>query len=263
MAVGKSINGDGQHIDGFREELGQRARQGHDAFFTFFNDGLDWQESYINGAWDFSVHIAAPLTGHIGSPRSLSVLEVGYGGGRLLAAAARHFGQVIGVDVHDETDLVLTKLEGLGIDNATLHSTDGRSYPLADTSIDGAYSFIVFQHMQRVDILRDNLREIYRVLKPGGFALVYFGRIRRQSAYRSSRFLALLDMAIERMGLCRDVEELEARVNQINLRLSSSTARRLCRDIGFTIKGSGLSRRRPPQEGSCYGGQSYLLLEKP
>jgi SAM-dependent methyltransferase len=263
MAVGRLISGDEGHIAGFREALDDRAGQTPDTFFTFFNDGADWRESYLHGAWDFSTHIAGPLCGRIGKAADITILDVGYGGGRLLASAARHFGRVIGIDIHRQSGLVLDKLTEIGVTNATLLETDGTSFPLPDASIDATYSFIVFQHMEKLAIAENNLREIYRVLKPGGLALIYFGRVSLRSAYKESRLLALADILIESLGLCPDHQELTARVNQVNLRISLKAARRLCRSIGFGIIGYGLSRRRPPQEANRFGGQSYLLLAKP
>src|SRR5581483_3137575 len=43
---------------------------------------------------------------------------------------------------------------------------------VADTAIDGACSFYVFQHMPSLDMARSVLADLHRVLRPGGWCLV-------------------------------------------------------------------------------------------
>ena len=53
----------------------------------------------------------------------------------------------------------------------TLHEGDGMSLrPVADAAVDGVVSLVVFQHIPDPAITLGYLREIGRVLKPGGWA---------------------------------------------------------------------------------------------
>jgi ubiquinone/menaquinone biosynthesis C-methylase UbiE len=55
-----------------------------------------------------------------------------------------------------------------GIDNIQLFETDGNTFPLPDNSVDIAFSYIVFQHIKTHEIVLNNFKEVYRVLKQWG-----------------------------------------------------------------------------------------------
>ena len=105
------------------------------------------------------MHIARPLAGRVTEPETKTVLEIGYGGGRLLAAASRAFGKAVGVDVHDCRTTVSAELGRLGVSNVELHCSDGRTLPVSDQSVDVVYSFIVLQHLERLEVHRALLAE--------------------------------------------------------------------------------------------------------
>ena len=100
MAIGKEIEKRG-HIHGFREEISKAANLTDDEFFTWFDSSKDKDAAFVRGNWDFMVHIASPAAKFLSSPEEKVVLEVGHGGGRILAAASRYFGNAIGVDIHE------------------------------------------------------------------------------------------------------------------------------------------------------------------
>src|SRR5450755_4140854 len=145
------------HIPGFREEIG-KASGNEEMFFGWFNNQDSFADAYLSGAWDFSWHFAAPLARHlrrsVTADGGLTALEIGCGGGRLLAHAARFFPRVIGVDIHDQLDLVGRKLREIGVHNAELRHGDGHTLPCAEAEVDVVYSFIVFQHLEKIDILK-------------------------------------------------------------------------------------------------------------
>lgn len=253
------------HIPGFLDEIAKVSGD-EEAFFGWFNNQESFAEAYFSGAWDFSWHFAVPLARHlhrsVTAGGGLSALEIGCGGGRLLAHAARFFPHVIGVDIHDQLDVVGRKLRAIGVHNAELRQCDGRTLPCADAEVDVVYSFIVFQHLERIEILKAYLREAFRVLKPGGLALIYAGRLRRWSAQRDSRLRLLCDLCLERFRLPNGYLEVSAPVNSTNLRVSRSfMLAEACR-IGFTPLMTCVSRRRVPEETPQYGGQHGFLLKK-
>src|SRR5687768_6896345 len=95
----------GSHIHGFREELGKLSGD-DEAFFGWFNNQASFAEAHFSGAWDFAWHVAGPLARHLNrsvtADGGMTALEIGCGGGRLLAHAARFFPRVIGVDIHHQ-----------------------------------------------------------------------------------------------------------------------------------------------------------------
>lgn len=100
-------------------------------------------------------------------PRSLRLLEIGCGVGRMTEHLAETFGEVHGVDVSGE--MVATAKERLSrFDNVNVHETNGVDLALfPDSFFDFAFSFIVFQHIPFREVIEGYLREVNRVLKPG------------------------------------------------------------------------------------------------
>ena len=77
------------------------------------------------------------------------------------------FGHVYAVDVSEEM-LKSARLSVGNKPNVTLLLNDGASLgPLADSTIDFAFSFIVFQHIPSELVIESYFSEVFRVLKPG------------------------------------------------------------------------------------------------
>lgn len=100
-----------------------------------------------------------------------AIVDIGCGVGRLtrvLAARARH---VYGLDVSREM-LALAARHNVGLSNVEWLHGDGRGLEvLADESVDGCFSHVVFQHIPDPAITLDYVRDMGRVLRPGGWAL--------------------------------------------------------------------------------------------
>jgi ubiquinone/menaquinone biosynthesis C-methylase UbiE len=108
-------------------------------------------------------------------------LEIGCGPGRLMRPMSRHFSEIYGVDVSDEM-IALAREKLKDIPNAHPQVCDGaRLTAFADKSIDFIYSYAVFQHIPSREVVLDYLREVRRVLKPGGFARLQFNGLPRNS----------------------------------------------------------------------------------
>ena len=97
------------------------------------------------------------------------VLEIGIGQGTDLMQFARAGAICYGVDITDN-HLVLTK-RNFNLQNfkVEIFKNDATDLPFEDNSLDCVYSFGVLHHIQNADKVSD---EIYRVLKPGGCAMV-------------------------------------------------------------------------------------------
>jgi ubiquinone/menaquinone biosynthesis C-methylase UbiE len=175
MAIGKTVETRG-HVVGFKEEISRAASSSDDEFFSWFDSAKDKNAAFIRGSWDFMVHIALPCSQFLSTPEDKVALEIGHGGGRMLAAASRYFRNLIGIDVHDNNEKVDRELIARGINNYRLIRTEGKEIPIDDNSIDCVYSFIVLQHVEKIDVFNNYLIEAHRILKPGGFAVLYFGR---------------------------------------------------------------------------------------
>ncbi len=101
-------------------------------------------------------------------PRQLRLLEIGCGIGRMTKHLAEIFGEVYAVDVSAEMiRQAQARLPGLA--NVRLFETSGEDFALfPDQSFDVIFSAYVFQHVPSTAIIRGNLVDAWRVLKPGG-----------------------------------------------------------------------------------------------
>lgn len=141
---------------------------------------LDWfdrtdsiQSTIERGAIDWKLRFAHSS----GLPELMrdTVLEIGFGGGRLLLNAAQDFKQAIGIDIHSNFTMTERFLTQQGVTNyRLLHRDDFDKIP--NESVDFVYSFIVFQHFDGMAEVDYYLSHIERVLRPQGRAQIYYGK---------------------------------------------------------------------------------------
>jgi SAM-dependent methyltransferase len=121
-----------------------------------------------------------------GETHRLKALEIGCGPGRLMRPMSRHFAEIHGVDVSDEM-IALAREKLRDIPNAYPHVSNGASLAeFQGPSFGFVYSYAVFQHIPSRDVVYEYLREIRRVLEPGGVALVQFNGLPRDRDSESS-----------------------------------------------------------------------------
>jgi SAM-dependent methyltransferase len=106
-------------------------------------------------------------------PLGGTIVEVGCGLGRMTFALARHFTRVIGIDVSAE---MIKRAEDWkiksGTDNVEFHVNDGRTLPIESGSADACVSYLVLQHMPNRYLVNSYIKEMGRVLRPGGRAVI-------------------------------------------------------------------------------------------
>jgi len=95
------------------------------------------------------------------------ILDYGCGTGRLMEFMAKDFKKVFGVDI-SKTMIEEARERLKNLMNVYLKETDGESIPLPDRSIDLVFSYLVFQHIKTKEMVERIIKEIYRVLLPGG-----------------------------------------------------------------------------------------------
>lgn len=261
MAIGNNLMKN--HIRGFRTEISRAKLRGKDAFFTWFNSSKNAQDSFVKGTWDFAFHIALQIPSYISKPETKTILEIGHGGGRLLDAASRYFSKAMGVDIHKENSFVERELKERGTKNIKLLRGNGHNIPTDESSVDVVFSFIVLQHVEKIEIFRKYFEESYRVLKPGGVAILYYSRYSKLSKGKSEVWLYLLDKLLERFFLPRGYKELLSVVNDVNLVVSTNYVKEISKKIGFEVEKVLISRINVPDGVDVYGGQHGVLLRKP
>jgi SAM-dependent methyltransferase len=118
------------------------------------------------------------LLDRLGITGADTVLDVGCGHGLMLIGAAKRLttGRAIGVDLWSQVDqksnsaaatMANAKAEGVA-DRVDVRDGDMRALPLEDASVDVVVSSLAIHNVTGADERRKAIREIVRVLKPGG-----------------------------------------------------------------------------------------------
>ena len=241
------------HKKRYSEAIRHAHKAGDKQFQDWFNKSESIDQSILRGFWDFSIHIlTSTIYAAINKPESQTALEIGYGGGRLLNAAAAYFGNVIGIDIHDERTAVSDFLTAQGKTNFQLLRTNGAEIDVPSNSIDFIYSFIVLQHLPNFTTFATYMAETARCLKTGGIAQLYFGN------------LTLLKQ-FQRWPQAKHgyLEILDVPVNHISLLIRPAKVKSICRSVGLQMKGSGRSYKNAPDGfPERIGDQKFITVMK-
>jgi ubiquinone/menaquinone biosynthesis C-methylase UbiE len=160
-----------------RAEWNERASEDAHYYVAFGRREQDDEEFFATGA-----DVVRALEGELKRvPGAKRALEIGCGPGRLMRPMARHFEEIHGVDVADE--MVARAQRNLAATpNAHAHHATGSDLSaFQDNYFDFVYSYAVFQHIPSGDVVFGYLREVARVLKPGGIAHLQLNGLPRTS----------------------------------------------------------------------------------
>lgn len=163
--------------DLMRQDWDERARK--DAFHYIASWRKDWTpESFFqSGEEDYQQLVAPVLERAAWDPLGKAMLELGCGAGRMTRSFARRFSRVHAFDISKEMLGHARALfpEASTVDWVLANGTDLSG--LADESVDFAFSYIVLQHMPEPVFALRYIREMLRVLKPGGMFLFQFNSV--------------------------------------------------------------------------------------
>jgi SAM-dependent methyltransferase len=127
-------------------------------------------------------------------PQGKTMLEIGCGVGRVTRSFAKRFARVYALDVSEE---MLQRARDLhpGYENITwLRGGGDRLAQLADQSMDFAFSYLTLQHMPSAPQGLECVREIVRVLKPGGaYCFQFNSNVNPTMNWRGRLIWAVLD----------------------------------------------------------------------
>ena len=145
----------------------------------------DWakKENAARAAVDDMEKRAGPLQG-------ARLLDIGFGGGEYSLAFAKAGAEVHGLEVNPVLHEIAEKyLKDEGV-VATLRVYDGEHFPFEDGTFDYAFSVSVLEHVSDPKTM---LREVHRILKPGGrFYLAFPNRWRPREAHTGIFFLSYI-----------------------------------------------------------------------
>jgi SAM-dependent methyltransferase len=133
----------------------------------------DWtdEEFFLSGEQMVAEEILTDMTNVCQGlwPKRMKVLEIGCGAGRVTRALSDVFGQVHAVDVSGE--MIGQARKALADrPNVVLYQNNGADLSVLppDLRLDFAFSCIVFQHIPSREVIESYVREVHRVLRPGG-----------------------------------------------------------------------------------------------
>jgi ubiquinone/menaquinone biosynthesis C-methylase UbiE len=152
-----------------KRDWNERAREDARWYINSLRHGQTEEEFDETGRRDVESRVKEELPILVGDrdPRSLRALEIGCGIGRLTKHLAGIFGEVYGTDVSSE--MIRQGQERLrSYHNIHLRETNGSDFAdFPDEYFDFIISVIVFQHVPSKEIVLSNIRDAYRLLKPG------------------------------------------------------------------------------------------------
>jgi SAM-dependent methyltransferase len=156
-------------MTGMQEFWDERARE--DAFY-FVDNRLEYRSPDTERFWAGGEEDLMALLGALDVEVTSddAVVDVGCGVGRLTRPLAAMAARVLAIDVSDE---MLSQARELNpeLENVEWILGDGSSLaPIADASADACVSHVVFQHIPDPEVTLGYVREMGRVLRPGGWA---------------------------------------------------------------------------------------------
>ena len=152
-----------------RAEWDQRARE--NAFHYVASDlSSDSEEEFDRSGWSSTEHAVVDDLERIAlgrDPKTMTVLEIGCGAGRMTRPLAQIFGHVHAVDVSGEM-IAQARARMADVANVSLYHTDGIGLSqIGDAQFDFALSYIVFQHIPDSEVIRGYIRQVAEKLQPG------------------------------------------------------------------------------------------------
>ena len=153
-----------------QREWDERARENARYFVNTANDDWTDDDFFASGRRTVENEILTDM-GNIcqgRDPKRMTVLEIGCGAGRVTRALAGIFGEVYAVDI--STEMVRQAREALAeFPHVHIEQNNGRDLSvLRGIRADFAFSTIVFQHIPSKDVIESYVRDVHRLLRPGG-----------------------------------------------------------------------------------------------
>lgn len=164
------------------------ARAEEDAYF-YVDNRLRYGDPDLDRFWAGGIEVVDVTLGLLGvaiEPGD-ELVEIGCGVGRLTRTLAERGASVRALDVSAR---MLEQARDLnsGLNNVEWILGDGRTLSSVDSeSVDACFSYVVFQHIPDPGITLDYVREMGRVLRPGGWSAFQISNLEAVHAPRSLR----------------------------------------------------------------------------
>jgi len=160
-----------------RQDWDERARKDAFHYIASWKKNWDPDSFFQSGEEDYERFVVTAFNRCHFEPEGKSMLELGCGAGRMTRSFARKFEQVTAFDISAE---MLRHAQALNPQAANITWTLGNGTDLSsigDQTLDFVFSYIVLQHLPAPEFALRYIREMLRVLKPGGMFLFQFNSV--------------------------------------------------------------------------------------
>jgi cyclopropane fatty-acyl-phospholipid synthase-like methyltransferase len=152
-----------------RNDWDKRARANARHFIATGKASWNDDEFFRSGETTVAQHILNDLPDICQGkdPRNMRVLEIGCGAGRITRSLAKLFGEVHAVDVSGEM-VARARTAVTDFPNVHIHQNNGTDLSvIPDLPFDFAFSYLVFQHVPKREIMYRYVRDVHHLLAPG------------------------------------------------------------------------------------------------
>jgi SAM-dependent methyltransferase len=184
-----------------RRDWDERARR--DAFHYIASWRKDWDAGAFlaSGQEDFA-KLVRPVLERCGIRTGGRVMaELGCGAGRMTGEFARHYGRVIAADLSEEMLARARRLHGEQKNILWLRIAGSDLACLGSGSVEFVFSYLVLQHLPEEKLALAYIREMLRILRPGGAFLFQFNGCQAPTMNRRGRMVWHLVDALWAAGL--------------------------------------------------------------
>lgn len=157
-----------------RRDWDERARRNAFHYIASWSDHWDEKSFFDSGEQDYARFIAPAFEKFGFDPTGKAVVELGCGAGRMTRSFARCFQTVYAVDVSAEMQ---SRAQNYlqGFPNIEWVLTNGETLSgIANSSVDFVFSYLVLQHLPTKELVLASVREMIRILRPGGVFLFQY-----------------------------------------------------------------------------------------
>jgi SAM-dependent methyltransferase len=157
-----------------RRDWDARARK--NAFHYIASWRREWdKESFLSSGEEDFARLVAPVLSRCGLPTAGgAMLELGCGAGRMTHSFARRFERVYAFDLSQEMLRQAREIHAEQKNILWLLSNGADLSCVASNSLDFVFSYLVLQHLPQEFLTFQYVRELLRVLRPGGTFLFQF-----------------------------------------------------------------------------------------
>lgn len=224
-----------------RRDWDERARR--NAFLYIASWRSDWDEAsfFESGEQDYLRLVQPVLQALNFNPAGRSMAELGCGAGRMTRSFAQRFRSVSAVDISAEMQ-ARAKQHLHSFSNIRWVLSDGESLSgVESNSVDFAFSYLVLQHMPNKDVVFSSIREMMRILVPGGTFLFQFNGSDLPNMNWKGRFVSGTLDRMSSLGLKRAAQGI-ARLAGIDPEMLGTTWRGVAlttQQIAEAVRGVG------------------------